>query len=237
MAFCIRLLGATLTALLVSAPLHAQLATYNFSGLSGTPSSVAGVAAAGLTASSLTRGPGLTAASGVGRFGAASFTTASSIDTTDYFTFTLTPSAGQILNVTDLAFSERRSATGIRNIAVRSSLDNFSTSLALFSVPDDTLTRRQSFSLGGDFAHVTNPLEFRIYGYGAEAASGTWGLGINAGADNPNGHAANLIVSGAAYSAPEPSTGALGALGLGLLLATVRPRRTLSPAARRRRSR
>lgn len=79
------------------------------------------------------------------------------------------------MTLTQLRLDERRSGTGIRTWSVRSSLDAFATDLAVFNVPDDTNTRTdQTINLGAAFMNLTSSVEFRIYGYLAEASGGTW---------------------------------------------------------------
>jgi hypothetical protein len=67
-----------------------------------------------------------------------------------------------------------RSATGIGQWSVRSSLDDFATNLAGIIVPDDTGTRLSVAALPERYRGLTAPVEFRIFGFQAEAAGGTW---------------------------------------------------------------
>jgi hypothetical protein len=79
------------------------------------------------------------------------------------------------MTITSIELDERRSATGIRDWQVRSSLDSFVTSLGGYNVPDNTSWRcDQSVSLGASFQGLTSTVTFRIYGYNAEASTGTW---------------------------------------------------------------
>jgi hypothetical protein len=47
--------------------------------------------------------------------------------------------------------------------------------LASGTMPDDIATRSHVISLTG-LAETTEPIEFRLYGFGAEGGSGTWRL-------------------------------------------------------------
>jgi hypothetical protein len=61
----------------------------------------------------------------------------------------------------------------------RSSLDDFASNIGrVNSVPDSLVTRTdQTISLAnGTFDRIGGPVEFRIYGFNAESASGTWRL-------------------------------------------------------------
>lgn len=212
---------------------NAQLGTYDFTSKPGNQTSEPVVSnPAGATFSDLVRGSGITASAAVNSFSATGFTTNTTIDLTDYFGFTITPSAGQSLNLTSLAFSERRSGTGITTIGVRTSLDGFGANIATFTVPDDTLSRRQTVNFTGAFTGLTSAVTIRIYGYGAEAAGGTWRLGIASGADNPNNVPANLVVNGTitptTVTVPEANTFALIAPVLGVLGVVVARRRKLA---------
>lgn len=184
---------------------QAQLVSYSFTGAAGNEVSFApDTVPAGLTASAMTRGSGLTGSANSGTFAAANFTTGVALDANDYFTFSLAPAAGMSLTLTRLELDERRSGTGIRNWSVRSSLDGFSQDLGAFSVPDDTNTRlNQTTALGAAFQDLAHPVEFRVYGFGAEAASGTWRLD-------------NVEAYGGITPVPEPSSAALLA-GAGLI--------------------
>src|SRR5262245_17099827 len=122
------------------------IVTYDFTGATGDQASTPATGvASGLSASVIDRGPGVTASAAANSISASGWST-SGIDLNDYYGFTLTPSGGFTLNVDSLTFSERRSATGITAISVRSSLDGFASDLFTATVPDDTLTRRQTRS-------------------------------------------------------------------------------------------
>ncbi len=217
--------------MLVSAA-HAQLATYTFTGSPGDQASEAVDAnPACATFGDIARGAGVTAGTAANSISSTGWTTTATIDLTDYYGFTITPTVGQTLNLTSLAFSERRSATGIGTIGVRSSLDGFAANIATITVPDDVLVRRQTINFGAAFTGITNAITIRIYGYAAEQAAGTWRLGTSGGTDNPNNFPANLQVSGSITSGtvvPEANTFALIAPALGVLGAVVARRRKLA---------
>jgi hypothetical protein len=210
--------GLLATLALIGASAHAQITTYDFTGATGSQvSTAASGVAAGLSSSLLTRGSGVTASAGANSIAATGWSLGA-IDLNDYFELTLTPDAGQELALTSIDFSERRSGTGIRDIAVRTSLDSFGANVATFNVPDDTLVRRQTVGFGVSFANLTAPVTVRIYGFNAEAATGSWRLGVSGGTDNPGAFPANLVVNGAITplaAVPEPGTVAL--IGLTLL--------------------
>jgi len=172
--FCLAILSLTVST--TQSP--AALINFSFNGSAGDEISLAPDAQpAHLTVSSMTRGSGITASSASGTFSAKSWTTGSTADLNDYFSFSITPQTGHELSLTSLILDEQRSGTGIRSWAVRSSLDSFVSDLATFSVPDNNSLRfDQTTTLDGAFNGITSEIEFRIYGYEAEGNAGTWRL-------------------------------------------------------------
>ncbi len=81
-----------------------------------------------------------------------------------------------------ISFTERRSATGIRDFVIHYSLDDVTYTeipTTITNVPDNTSSRNQSFDLGSgtdiDLAiRGQSTVYFRIYGYNAEGTGGTW---------------------------------------------------------------
>lgn len=159
-------------------PLRAQiLSTWTFEGDNPNPSSVAanvtaGNAAFGSGNTSVAYATGFPAGRG---WGASGWTTGTSPDLGDYMEVSLTAAAGYQLDINSITFEERRSSTGIRTFEVRSSIDGFASAIGTpTSVPDDEQWRPQSVSTLGVINNQTATVTFRIYGYSAEAAAGTW---------------------------------------------------------------
>ncbi len=166
----------TLSALPIVA---ADIAKWNFTGQAGDQVSTASsFSATGTTASAVSRGTGLTASAAAGSISSSGFTTTTSIDANDYYEFSIALNPGTTLDIDTISFAERRSGTGIRNFTLRSSLDGYAADVVTpIAVPDDTATRNQTLTLGSTFDAVTaSNITFRIYGYAAEAAGGTWRL-------------------------------------------------------------
>ena len=156
-----------------------RLSIFTFTGAAGTELTFAAddPLAAGLASKPvISRGPGLTPSAAANAFSSTAFTTTAAIDLTDYYTFTVTPTAGFTASVRSIELDERRSGTGILSWAVRSSLDGFTADVASFTVPNDTNTRHQIITLGSAFGSLAAPVEFRIYGFAAAASTGTWRL-------------------------------------------------------------
>ncbi|MFM9950701.1 MAG: T9SS type A sorting domain-containing protein [Saprospiraceae bacterium] len=138
-------------------------------------------------AASIAAGP-LTRANGISSInftpaGAATtgWPTALRKESVDYYEVCLVPEAGITLSVTELIFSERRSADGIRAFEIYWSNDGFATAVRLDSVqvPDDINTR--SHGLSGLNLDACNgaPICFRFYGYNAESETGSWQIAAN----------------------------------------------------------
>ena len=114
----------------------------------------------------------------------------------------------------------QRSGTGIRNYAVRSSVDGYAANLPASINPananlgvgatnefrwlSDALSTAQNGSLitlGASFADLTSPVSFRFYGWNAEGSVGTFSID-------------NVSFTGSSRNVPEPTIAAL--LGVGL---------------------
>jgi cysteine-rich repeat protein len=152
------------------------VAKFSFTGAAGNEATFAAdLADAALTAIPvMSRGPGIAPSTAAGAFSASGWTTGQDIDPDDYFSFTVAPAPGHAMNLLAFQLDERRSATGIRTWSVRSSLDGYATNHAGIIAPDDTGTRTSSTWLPAQFHGLTTPVEFRIFGFQAEAAGGTW---------------------------------------------------------------
>lgn len=116
------------------------------------------------------------------------------IDPTKYYEVTITPNSGNTLLLSSLTFTLQRSGTGIRQMAVRSSLDGFTDNLPVTIDPandnlsvvssnvvqvTDAATTAQdgsTITFGSDFSAITTPVTFRFYGFNAEASTGTFSI-------------------------------------------------------------
>lgn len=115
------------------------------------------------------------------------------INTADYYEFTVTPRAGSAMTLTGFKFNVRRSATGPRNFAVRSDVNNYGTNLNATVSPASSLLSSLSLPVhtfffsqdstavipgatitlsGGQFQNVIEPIKFRIYAWNAEDGLG-----------------------------------------------------------------
>jgi len=141
---------------------------------------------------------GVTTSSSGNNFRATSFATETSpfdlngvLDSSKYFEFSLTAATGYTLDMTSFTFGVGRSGTGPRTWEWRSSFDNYASALSNYSALSATgmsnnagvltHTGDASESKAGNTLNLSSltgltGITFRLYGYNAEAASGTGGL-------------------------------------------------------------
>jgi len=119
-----------------------------------------------------------------------------SIDLTKYYDVSITPVAGFSISLINITFDSRRSGTGIRSYAVRSSADTYttnlpasvgtSTNLSVMGTNEffwnfDATTSNQTGNMVDlsslpEFQNFTNAITFRFYAWNAEANTGTFGI-------------------------------------------------------------
>ncbi|MDI9341413.1 MAG: T9SS type A sorting domain-containing protein [Sediminibacterium sp.] len=121
-----------------------------------------------------------------------------SLSPNQYYQVSVTPSANYSINYSQIRFDMRRSGTGVRNYAVRSSADAYTANLPASITPtnanlsvlpgdiffwnfDATSTaadqKGSTISLSGtSFQNVTTPLSFRFYAWNAESNAGTFSI-------------------------------------------------------------
>ncbi len=118
----------------------------------------------------IARGQGITAIVGNNIYNAANFNS-SPRDTSDYFSFSLAPSAGYQINFQNFIFTGVRNSTGPLNFALRSSVNNFSSDIGTATAAGGTI------SLGAiALQNITDTVEFRLYGWNASSAAGIYGI-------------------------------------------------------------
>lgn len=116
------------------------------------------------------------------------------LNTAQYYEFTVTPVLGKAMTLTGITFDADRSATGVRTFAVRSSYNSYATNLTASVSAEDSATANiaspQIFFFMKDttdmiaHAHITlppagytrvpTPITFRIYGWNAEDGAGSF---------------------------------------------------------------
>jgi trimeric autotransporter adhesin len=157
---------------------------------------------ANLTVSGIGRSGGITTSSAIDRYSATGWNS-TSFDGNDYFSWTLTPGSGFQLDLVSLVYSGQASGTGPTTFAFRSSLDSFSANIGAPSATGTTISLSNA-----SFQNLTTPVEFRLYGWNASSATGTFSVN-------------DFTFNGSVSAIPEPSTYAalFGVLSLGLAVA------------------
>ncbi|MFN0213399.1 MAG: T9SS type A sorting domain-containing protein [Saprospiraceae bacterium] len=129
-----------------------------------------------LTVSGIGRGTGISGTNANNRYNANGWNS-SSFDANDYFYWTLTPNAGQKINLTSLDYTGQVSATGPLSFAVRSSLDNYASDIATPSITNDALPHSGQIDLSSSiFDNITSDISFRFYAWGASSTAGTFSI-------------------------------------------------------------
>jgi hypothetical protein len=151
------------------------LASWNQQGLAGSQASTAGISAAHITATSMTRVGGLSANAGVNSLNSATWTSGG------YVEFGFTVDQGYHANLGSLYFGSKVSATGPANLVVKTSADGFTnafTTIAMNNTVSGTPYINNVVDLSS-LASIASEGQFfvRLYGTGASSASGTLRVG------------------------------------------------------------
>jgi hypothetical protein len=145
------------------------LATWNLAGAAGNQGSTpATTTATGVTAGALTRSAGLTAVSGANSINSSNWPTTSTVDTTKYYSFSITPPSGCKLAISSSSIDVAHSGTGPALGAIATSSDNYAQQLSIST----STAQMPALVVGGG----TTQLEIRVYGYMASAGTGTMRL-------------------------------------------------------------
>ncbi|MBK8623908.1 MAG: T9SS type A sorting domain-containing protein [Saprospiraceae bacterium] len=123
-----------------------------------------------ITVSGIGRGIGITGNAGSNRYNANSWNTPS-FDADAYFYFTLTPNSGSSLNLISFVYTGQASGTGPTSFQFSSSIDGFSSSIGSPNGAGTTIDLS-----GTSFQNITSEITFRIYGWGASSAAGTFSI-------------------------------------------------------------
>ena len=185
-----------------------SLIAFDFAGIAGDEATAGSTSiSSGIASSTISRGSGLLASSNTDRFNATNWATgsiANAASGNDYMEFTITPNSGFQFSVSSILFQIQRSGTGLTGIALRSSLDNYSSNLdAEKSVVDNTST--QSFTFTFSQSNSSSAVTYRLYGY-SEAATGSAGPGDGTGNDIVVNGSVSCITPSQSSSITGPST-------------------------------
>ena len=176
-------INVVLWATAVSTYAQTTLAQWNFDASTPAPSAIiTNVSATNATIGSGVTGPTYPQGNpAAGKAFSGSGWNVPGLDVNKYVQVSLSPAASYTMALTQLAFDEQRSGTGPTTWSLRSSLDNFAADVN--TTPTSTTsptsngsfaTRIVSLSATTAFQNLNAPITFRIYGYGASGAAGTW---------------------------------------------------------------
>ncbi|WP_297510896.1 YDG domain-containing protein, partial [Flavobacterium sp.] len=171
------------------------LLMWNTFGNAGTETTEPSVYNNGFISSANMTVTGITNASNPNRLGGSNWPLTATVDANKYYQFSVTPNAGYQFTPNELSFIWDRSGTGPSSIAIRSSLDNYATDIAVLnSVTASTSAfRTMVMSAMGDVQVSTT---FRIYAYNATGAAGTAGFDTGTNVNNVILYGTTSLITG-----------------------------------------
>ena len=162
----------------------------------------------GVAATGVTRGPGVSFAGG-SDYSAQNWTTGYFYHPSDYFQVTISPIQGFKLSLSHLQFNFVRNTSGPSRIEVRTSKDNYATTIYSDNAIG-TGNNSTGFSLGSSFQNLTSTLTIRVYGCRASSSTGTLRVSAYSGYTKqllPNGALAGVIIRGTRTQGNTPEDG------------------------------
>lgn len=134
------------------------------------PYTIGDVKNTNITVSGIGRGAGAVGTNANDRYNANSWNT-TALDPTAYFEFTLTPGANYKIDFGSFTYTGQASGTGPTSFAFRSSKDNFVGNIGTPTSTGTTISLSDAV-----YKDITEPITFRIYGWGASASGGTFSI-------------------------------------------------------------
>jgi len=152
-----------------------------------------------ITASPLTRGSGISQASG-STYNSSGWTTSQSVDSNDYIEWSVTANTGNTVTINKVEIVYDRSGSGPTQVAIRTNVDGFTSNIftdAGVSASTETVDFNTNLT-----SSLAGTIIFRLYGYDSDGGSGTFdiegGLGTVLGL-NETGIVMSGIVGGTGY--------------------------------------
>jgi hypothetical protein len=150
-------------------PATGVLATWSFANQLGTETSVAvGSAAPGVVAGAIARSAALTPAAGAGSISSSNWPTTAHLDMSTYYTLTVAPPAGCVLDLDTMDVDAEASQTGPASAEILTSADNFLVPAQVFTAMPTAATLQVTAA--------GSAVELRLFGYFAATGSGTLAL-------------------------------------------------------------
>ncbi|HEY1376337.1 MAG TPA: hypothetical protein VGF55_06060 [Gemmataceae bacterium] len=203
---------------------QSTIVAYDYTGLPGNQTTTpASSVATGVSATDIARSSDLVPSLAANTMSANNWPTSLTLTdpTLGFYTFTLTPSSGFALNLSQLQIPLQSSGGGPDQVVVRSSLDGFTTDIGPPFMPlNNTLSTDTIDLTAATFQNLTSPIEFHVYGYFAN--------------NGPNGQLRffpSTVVTGSVAPTPEPAltlSAAAAATGLAWLYRGIRRRRSVA---------
>lgn len=136
----------------------------------GNPFSLGQEVSDNITTYGIGRGSGILPNSGSDRYNARGWNS-TSFDSNDYFYFTISPNSNYKIDFYSFTYTGTASGSGPTNFVFRSSVDGFTTNIGNPTANGITIDLSSS-----DFQNITSSITFRIYAWGATAATGTFSI-------------------------------------------------------------
>jgi hypothetical protein len=144
---------------------------------------------------------GYTGASGNFNAGAAVASAGFNVNTSTYFQTTLTPTSGTSVVLTGISFGARATTTGPLAVTIRTSLDNFATDQATFTIANNSTWSLYASNTLNAAGPVGVPVVIRIYAFnGTNAQSGTVNFRIDDLTLNPTSLPLTLTAFSASFN-------------------------------------
>lgn len=123
-----------------------------------------------IAVSGIGRGTGINGTNANNRYNANGWNTGA-FDATAFFEFTLTPNAGCAINFISFVYTGQRSGTGPGNFAFRSSEDGYTGNIGTPTAAGTAIDLS-----GAGYQNINGSITFRLYGWGASSAAGTFSV-------------------------------------------------------------
>lgn len=134
------------------------------------PYTIGQIVDANITVSGIGRGPDINGNNGNNRYNARDWNLGA-FDSGDYFYFTLTPNASYEIDFINFEYTGETSAQGPINIEIRSSIDNYTSSIGTPTITGSTIDLSSS-----TYQNITTTITFRVYAWGGGHTNGTFSI-------------------------------------------------------------
>ncbi|MBW4361108.1 hypothetical protein [Flavobacterium taihuense] len=123
-----------------------------------------------ITVSGIGRGSGIFGINANNRYDARSWKS-DELDSNTYFEFSLTPNPTKEIDFVSFVYTGQISENGPTRFALRSSVDGFTSDVGTVLATGATVSLSSS-----NFQNISSPITFRLYGWGANAGTGTFSV-------------------------------------------------------------